>query len=90
VFGGQGQWYGFAGQELAQEGTVAGTPLLTFRASFEHTIDLAALERLQEWAEGSALVELTVEVAGDNPLETPTRITFRDGAQALALLTAAA
>jgi hypothetical protein len=90
VFGGSGTWTGFGQGEALEEGNVAGTPMLTFRASFAHTIDLIALERLQLWAAGTSLVELVVEVAGDSPLHTPTRITIRDGEQALALQTASA
>jgi hypothetical protein len=73
VFGGSGRWTGFAGDEPREQGEVAGTPMLTFRAAFEHT----------------GLVQLTVEVAGDTPMHPPTRLTISDEFQALALQAAA-
>lgn len=87
AFGGAGTWCGYAGNELAEEGQVAGTPMLTFRASFDTTIDITALERLLNWSESACYVDLVVEVDGDSPLETPTRITITDHAQAVSLLT---
>lgn len=89
AFGGSGTWCGYAGTQLAEQGQVAGTPMLTFRASFDTTIDITALERLLAWSEASCYVDLVVEVDGDSPLETPTRITITDHAQAVSLLTVA-
>jgi hypothetical protein len=62
--------------------------MLTFRASFDGTIDLTALERLLGWTDAACHVTLVVEVEGDSPLKTPTRITITDEAQAVSLLTA--
>lgn len=90
AFGGSGNWYGYAGQMLTEEGHVAGTPMLTFRASFDRTIDITALERLLHWSETACHVDLVVEVDGDSPLDTPTRITITDHDQAVSLLTAPA
>lgn len=87
AFGGSGNWFGFAGSSLSEEGHVAGTPMLTFRASFDGTIDIEALERLLHWSEISCHVDLVVEVDGDSPLQTPTRITITDRDQAVSLLT---
>lgn len=87
AFGGTGNWCGFCGDEPVEEGHVAGTPMLTFRASFDRTIDITALERLLNWTETSCYVDLVVEVDGDTPLDTPTRITITDHAQAVSLLT---
>lgn len=87
AYGGTGTWCGYAGDTLAEEGQVAGTPMLTFRASFDTTIDITALERLLNWSESSCYVDLVVEVDGDSPLETPTRITITDHDQAVSLLT---
>jgi len=90
AFGGSGNWYGYAGEALTEEGHVAGTPMLTFRASFDRTIDITALERLLHWSETACHVDLVVEVDGDSPLHTPTRITITDHDQAVSLLTAPA
>ena len=90
AFGGTGNWTGLGGDQILEEGHVAGTPMLTFRASFDHTIDLTALERLLSWTDASCHVTLVVEVDGDSPLQTPTRITITDEAQAVSLLTAGA
>jgi hypothetical protein len=87
AFGGSGNWFGYAGDHLSEEGLVAGTPMLTFRASFDRTIDITALERLLHWSETACHVDLVVEVDGDSPLHTPTRITITDHDQAVALLT---
>lgn len=89
AFGGSGTWVGYAGIEVLEEGQVSGTPMLTFRASFDHTIDLTALERLLGWTEAECNVDLVVEVDGDSPLKTPTRITITDHAQAVSLMTPA-
>ncbi|HEV7886367.1 MAG TPA: hypothetical protein VGO92_02335 [Acidimicrobiales bacterium] len=88
AFGGSGDWTGYGGDEVLEEGQVAGTPMLTFRASFDRSIDLTALERLLAWTDASCYVDLTVDVDGDSPLKTPTRITITDHAQAVSLLTA--
>jgi hypothetical protein len=88
AFGGTGNWVGRAGADILEEGTVAGTPMLTFRASFDRTIDLTALERLLGWVDRACHVDLVVEVGGDSPLCTPTRITITDHVQAVSLLTA--
>jgi hypothetical protein len=88
AFGGSGTWVGLAGTEILEEGTVAGTPMLTFRASFDRSIDLTALERLLSWVDRACHVDLVVEVDGDSPLRTPTRITITDHTQAVSLLTA--
>jgi hypothetical protein len=88
AFGGSGTWVGYGGESVVEEGHVAGTPILTFRASFERTIDLTALERLLSWTDTACHVDLVVEVDGDSPLKTPTRITITDNAQAVSLLTA--
>ena len=90
AFGGTGNWTGLGGSEVVEEGKVAGTPMLTFRASFDDTVDLTALERLLAWTEAACHVTLVVEVDGDSPLQTPTRITITDQAQAVSLLTAGA
>lgn len=90
AFGGTGNWTGLGGSEILEEGHVAGTPMLTFRASFDSTIDLTALERLLAWTDTACHVTLVVEVDGDSPLQTPTRITITDQAQAVSLLTAGA
>lgn len=90
AFGGTGNWTGLGGSEILEEGHVSGTPMLTFRASFDSTVDLTALERLLAWTDASCHVTLVVEVDGDNPLQTPTRITITDQAQAVSLLTAGA
>lgn len=90
AFGGTGNWTGLGGSEILEEGHVAGTPMLTFRASFDSTIDLTALERLLAWTDSACHVTLVVEVDGDSPLQTPTRITITDQAQAVSLLTAGA
>ena len=90
AFGGSGNWTGFAGSAVAEEGQVAGTPMLTFRASFDRTVDITALERLLHWSETACHVDLVVEVDGDSPLQTPTKITITDHAQAVSLLTAPA
>jgi hypothetical protein len=87
AFGGSGTWSGYAGREILEEGHVSGTPMLTFRASFDRTIDITALERLLRWSETSCLVDLTVDVSGDTPLQTPTKITITDNLQAVSLLT---
>lgn len=87
AFGGSGSWCGFAGDEPVEQGQVAGTPMLTFRASFDRTIDITALEHLLNWTEASCYVDLVVEVEGDTPLDAPTRITITDHAQAVSLLT---
>lgn len=87
AFGGSGTWVGYGGDTVLEEGHVAGTPILTFRASFERTIDLTALERLLAWTDKACCVDLVVEVEGDSPLKTPTRITITDQAQAVSLLT---
>jgi len=89
AFGGSGDWVGYSGDEVLEEGQVAGTPMLTFRASFDHTIDLTALERLLAWTDAECHVDLVVEVQGDSPLKTPTRITITDRAQAVSLMTPA-
>lgn len=90
AFGGTGNWVGLGGTEILEEGHVAGTPMLTFRASFDSSIDLTALERLLAWTDSACTVTLVVEVDGDSPLTTPTRITITDQAQAVSLLTAGA
>ncbi|HZQ29086.1 MAG TPA: hypothetical protein VFA94_15420 [Acidimicrobiales bacterium] len=89
IFGGSGRWIGFAGDEPKEQGVVQGTPMLTFRAAFEHTVDRTCLEQLRAWTTAAGLVDLTVEVAGDTPLHSPTRVTIRDEYQALALSAAA-
>ena len=89
AFGGSGTWCAYAGDVLVEQGQVSGTPMLTFRASFDSTIDITALERLLAWSESSCCLDLVVEVDGDSPLQTPTRITITDHAQAVSLLTAA-
>ncbi|MDQ1436756.1 MAG: hypothetical protein QOK43_385 [Acidimicrobiaceae bacterium] len=89
AFGGSGTWTGFtASEEVVEEGQVSGTPMLTFRASFDYTIDICALERLLHWSETACHVDLVVDVDGDSPLQIPTRITITDHAQAVSLLTA--
>ena len=87
AFGGSGTWHGYAGTDLLEEGHVAGTPMLTFRASFDRSIDVTALERLLHWSDAACHVDLVVEVDGDSPLQTPTRITITDHARAVSLLT---
>lgn len=87
AFGGSGTWSSFSGARPVQVAQVAGTPMLTFRASFDCTIDVNALERLLRWADEACFVDLEVQVAGDSPLETPTKITITDHTQAVSLLT---
>jgi hypothetical protein len=89
AFGGSGNWLGYAGDDVLEEGNVAGTPILTFRASFDCTMDLTALERLLSWTDAACFIDLVVEVDGDSPLQSPTRITITDHSQAVSLLTAA-
>jgi hypothetical protein len=86
AFGGSGNWVGYGGTEVLEEGQVAGTPMLTFRASFDHAIDLTALERLLAWTDAECHVDMVVEVQGDSPLKTPTRITITDHARAVSLM----
>ena len=85
LFGGMGSWRGYAGDRCVEDSDVSGTAMLTLRASFANQLDLAALERLETWAEAGGLIDLELEVDGSSPLAPPRRVMLRDGDQAVAL-----
>ncbi len=86
LFGGEGAWRGYAGPDCVEQGQVAGTAMLTLRASFADHVDLAALERLEGWCDDGGVVDLEMEVDGPNPLGQPRRILLGNGRQSVALL----
>ena len=86
LFGGDGAWRGYAGRDCVEQGQVAGTAMLTLRASFADQVDLAALERMEGWCEDGGMVDLEMEVDGPNPLGQPRRILLGNGRQSVALL----
>lgn len=86
LFGGSGLWRGYAGEVCVEEGEVTGTAMLTLRASFSSNIDLAALERLEEWCEQGGMVNLEMEIDGATPVGPPRRIVLGNGQQSVALL----
>ena len=86
LFGGDGAWRGYDGRDCVEQGQVAGTAMLTLRASFADQVDLAALERLEGWCEDGGMVDLEMEVDGPTPLGQPRRILLGNGRQSVALL----
>jgi len=89
LFGGDGAWRGYAGRDCVEQGQVAGTAMLTLRASFADDVDLVALDRLEGWCDEGGIVDLEMEVDGPNPLSPPRRILLGNGRQSVALLASA-
>ena len=87
LFGGTGMFRAYGPEGMVEEGKVAGTAMLTFRAGFDDGVDLRALERLEGWLEDDQLLDLDVEVDGASPLRPPLSIVLGRGQQKVSLLT---
>lgn len=90
LFGGTGQWFAADDAGVVDTGVVAGTPILTFKASFDSGVDGSALRLLTRWCVEAADLHVVVEVDGPSPLDPASQVALSDGVRAVTLRAPAA
>lgn len=85
LFGGAGQWFASDESGVVDTGVVAGTPMLTFKASFDSGVDASALRLLDRWCFEAVALHVVVEADGPSPLHPASQVALSDGFRTVTL-----